>query len=747
MSVIYSNDWDAETTGALPSGWANKVGTWQVATTNPVSGAKTFLSSSNGDGDVVLLTSGVSAKTDMQIDSNQVAVLASGVYPLVGHILRSDSTNANHYVVLFSANNGTTTKCLVFKKVGGSYTQILDQFGISFACSAGDVVNVRSKIVGTTITVYLGKNSGGLTQIATVTDSSVSAAGYAGLYNGKDAVSVTMSLDDFVLDDLAVAAATAVTMTGPSTGATGVASSNFSVGVSPVGGTITGTLVVTPSDGGAGGTFTPATVSLTTGSPTGTFTYTPASVGAKTISATNGGGLSNPSSLTYTATAGAVSVATSDANWKFSPYNWADASGVKVAVNGGAYFKLGFTGTSISVGLDVGSLVSGGVASGWYPYLRYSVDNGALTDIQLTSASNALAVSGLSAGSHTIEVWYQAGFWENIGGTAPDRWTTPVYCIKITGATLDAGASTVAPTWLSNSMIWFGDSISEGIRANNSTTQPANQSAYDSVPAYVAQALGCELGNCSFGGVNYNAGFNAVPGLLSAYQYVYSGKSRLVGGVLSPAPAYVCIWNGANGNPAQADVQTAIGNMRTIAPSARICVIVAIGGTGRANVTAAVAAYQAANPTDSKVALVDLGTSWGVGLSSFGAATKQSIDGLHPRATWNARIGAEIARVIGAIGSRPSATKSVSLSLKDRDGTQLAGATGYSAAFFDVSTPASIQSASWAGSIPAADGMGNVTLTVTTSLTSGQTGLLVVSNTSGSAASQSQACALPVVVS
>lgn len=745
MATLYTNNWDAETTGTLPTGWSNKVGTWQVSTTNPVSGTKTLLSSSNGDGDVVLYTGGT-AKADMQIDSNQVAVLASGLYPLIGHILRSDSTNANHYAVLFSANNGTTTKCLVFKKVGGSYTQILNQTGISFALSAGDVVNVRTKIVGSTITVYLGKNSGGLTQVATVTDGSVTAAGYAGFYNGKDAVSVTMSLDDFVLDDTAAAAATEVTLTGPSTGATGVASSNFSVGVSPVGGTITGTVTVTPSDSGGGGTFTPTSVGLTTASPTSSFTYTPASAGAKSISVTNSGGLTNPPTLTYTATAGAVSVLVTDANWKWSPYSWATVSTSKVAVNGGAYCKLGFTGTSISVGIDVSSLVSGGVTSTWYPYIRYSVDNGALTDVQLTPSTNALSVSGLSAGSHTIEIWYQAGFWENIGGTAPDRWTTPVYCLKLTGATIDAGASTVAPTWLSNSMIWFGDSISEGIRANNSTTQPANQSAYDSAPAYVAQALGCELGNVGFGGQNYAAGFNSIPAMSSAYTYVFSGQSRLTGGVLSPAPQYVCIWQGANGNPAQADVQTAITNMRVIAPSAWIVVIVPVGGTGRANITAAVAAYQAATPSDAKVALVDLGSSWGVGLSSFGSATKQAVDGLHPRKEWNARIGAALAKAIGALGSRPTATKTVSLQLEDRNGVQLSGQS-WAGAFFDVTDPADITTASWAGVIPTTDGVGATTLTVTTNLTSGQTGLLALSNTDGVSTNQSQAGFFPVTVS
>lgn len=744
MSVIYSNNWDSETTGALPTGWANKVGTWQVSTTNPVSGTKTLLSSSNGDGDVVLYTGGT-AKADMQIDSNQVAVLASSKYPIIGHVLRSDSTNANHYVCLYSNVNGTTCQVLIFKKVSGSYTQI-HSAGVSFAVSAGDIINLRSKIVGTTITVYLTKNGGTLAQVATVTDSSITAAGYFGLYNGKDGATVTMSLDDIVVDDLAAAAATAVTLTGPSTGATGVASSNFSVGVSPVGGAITGTVTVTPSDSGGGGTFSPTSVGLTTASPTATFTYTPGSAGAKSISVTNGGGLTNPSPLTYTATAGAVSVLVTDANWKWSPYNWATVSTSKVAVNGGAYCKLGFTGTSISVGIDVSSLVSGGVTSTWYPYIRYSVDNGALTDVQLTPSTNALSVSGLSAGSHTIEIWYQSGWWENVGGTAPDRWTTPVYCLKLTGATIDAGASTVAPTWLANSMIWFGDSIGEGIRSNNSTTQPANQSAYDSTPAYLAQALGCELGNCCFGGQNYNGGFNSVPAMLTAYASVFNGQSRLSAGVLSPSPKYVCVWQGANGAPTQSDVQTMIGNLRTIAQSAMIVIIVPVGGTGRSTITAAVAAYQAAHPSDTQVALIDLGTTWQTGLSSLGGATAQGIDGFHPRKEWHARIAAEMARRISAVGSRPSASKTLSVQLVDVNGAPRASASGYSAAFFDCQRPDQMTVASWAGALPASDAAGNVTFTVTTGLTSGQVGLLAISNTAGDASAQSKASFVPVLV-
>ncbi|QJE03053.1 hypothetical protein HH212_26210 [Massilia forsythiae] len=95
--------------------------------------------------------------------------------------------------------------------------------------------------------------------------------------------------------------ASAITLTGPTSGAVSQASSAFTIGVSPVGSAITGTIVVTPNDGGAGGSFSPATVSLTTANPSATVTYAANAAGAKTISVTNNGGLTNPSSITYTA--------------------------------------------------------------------------------------------------------------------------------------------------------------------------------------------------------------------------------------------------------------------------------------------------------------------------------------------------------------------------------------------------------------------------------------------------------------
>lgn len=96
--------------------------------------------------------------------------------------------------------------------------------------------------------------------------------------------------------------ATATTLSGPSSGTNGVASTNFTVGAN---GTITGTVTVTPNDAADGGTFTPTSVAISSGTPTATFTYTPASVGVKTISITDDGGLTDATPLSYTSNAAA----------------------------------------------------------------------------------------------------------------------------------------------------------------------------------------------------------------------------------------------------------------------------------------------------------------------------------------------------------------------------------------------------------------------------------------------------------
>lgn len=90
--------------------------------------------------------------------------------------------------------------------------------------------------------------------------------------------------------------ATAVLLTGPTQGYVNQASTNFTATLN---GSVSGTVTVTLSDGGQGGTFTPASLALSSATPSATFTYTPVVTGNISVSITNNGALGNPAALTY----------------------------------------------------------------------------------------------------------------------------------------------------------------------------------------------------------------------------------------------------------------------------------------------------------------------------------------------------------------------------------------------------------------------------------------------------------------
>lgn len=62
-------------------------------------------------------------------------------------------------------------------------------------------------------------------------------------------------------------------------------------------------VIITPGDGGAGGTFSPPTVTISTSRPPATATYTKPTAGTVSITGSNGGGLANPTALSFTAAA------------------------------------------------------------------------------------------------------------------------------------------------------------------------------------------------------------------------------------------------------------------------------------------------------------------------------------------------------------------------------------------------------------------------------------------------------------
>lgn len=251
-------------------------------------------------------------------------------------------------------------------------------------------------------------------------------------------------------------------------------------------------------------------------------------------------------------------------HWFFSPYNW--RPGMSAITNTpGAYFKVRFSGTSCSLVVDVSSL--SGQSAGDYPAIAYSVDGGVWTRYQLTSSDEILSLaSGLADTNHDLIVVLVGAYY------TVDRWTTPVMALTVTGLMLDGGKSLSSPTTYSGRCIVYGDSNGEGYEALTHGVSVANQDAGQAYPLLIGRAFECEVGVVAFAAQGYTAtGGGNVPDLEDAWDFYYSGQSRLDTGLFSPEPDYIFCMMGQNDS---SGVQTAVENLiaawRTAAPSAAI---------------------------------------------------------------------------------------------------------------------------------------------------------------------------------
>lgn len=301
------------------------------------------------------------------------------------------------------------------------------------------------------------------------------------------------------------------------------------------------------------------------------------------------------------AAGGPVTVSVTDANWFFSPYNWqASGSTFKQATSPGAYMKavVGST-TTIKLNVDVAPLVSAAVSAANYPAILYSIDQGAWTRYQLTSADTQLTLgTGLANSAHQVDVIFVGLFWNS-----NDLWTNPDLMLRVTGMEIDTGASTSAPTLYSGRMIVWTDSHGIGHEVLAAGVSVANQDAAYAFPLLMARAFSCEVGVVGYAGQGYDTAVATanVPALSSAWNLYMAATSRLSAGLLSPAPDYIVSAHGTNdGGSVAATVTTLIGAWRTAAPSAKIFVCVPPGLAQEANLATGVT-----NAADANAFLID----------------------------------------------------------------------------------------------------------------------------------------------
>jgi lysophospholipase L1-like esterase len=805
MTVIYSSNFDSETSGQIATGWVAKSGTWAVGTSNPISGAQSFGSTTAVDQNTALYT-GVAAQTYTKVQFTQKLPALSNA----GHyspILRMDSGYLNGYVWLidFNYNAGKLTPRL-YTRTNGSFPAPQVGATMSTVFAVGDIINVECISSGSTheIRIWRSTDVKPTTATASFTESSF-ASGYVGLFR-TGAGSVGTAVDDFSLDDGVVQAATAVTMTGPTSGTAGSASSVYTIGAN---GAITGTVTITPTPV-TGITFTPTSVQISSASPTATFTATAASAGTYTIAVTNNGSLTNPASITYTASAadttpptfqsavvanasptvitvtmsetlaastpptsaftvsggktvtavgnpsgatftltvnsayvstdtitvsytqpganprlqdaagnltasfgpsavtnnvGATTVnalTNGTGNVLFSPYNWNVDANTAKTINPGAYFKTLFTGSSCTLQFDMTNIVSP------VPQISYIVDGvGGWTTVNI-AASVTIAVPSTTSmfnnkGGHVLEVVFKSSY------LAGPRWSPQSTALVLTGIVLDSGATLTQATAKPLRALFFGDSITEGVRTmDGSYTNDMDRANSRIAWAYqAAQLLGAEVGIVGFGSQGLtNPGSGGVPALVDCYNLLYSGVSRSFASV----PDFIAILHGTNDS---GDVTTALttvlnGLLSATPATTKIIVLRPFNGTHATDLQAGIAACT----TPSRVTYVDT-TGWFI--------TADSADGLHPYGNVSMnRLGPMAATAIrSALNSAGVTTaRTVTLTLGDTTGA-LANLTGLKVAAFDQPTPDLRGAPVYKSSTQTTDASGVLTFTMQSTLAAG----------------------------
>lgn len=653
MTIIFSDSFQSGSTSAWTGTFLNASGTFTVDAAADVDGdgyggdAKTT-ATTNDIGEVyygytVPASNIVSAKVHTRIVSG--AAIANAKTPLSLY----DTTTSHYVAAIFTTATLGDLQLFITQLNGTTATVAFSANPGTGAFHALELLYDRSG-AQPVCTVYLdGTQVAQLTDTTTGTTIAMPNRVYVGIENNNTAYAGETYVDEFSLADASQnsGVATTYSLAGPSTGPVLGTSTDFTVSLA-AGFYVTAATTITPSDGGAGGTFTPSSVTLpaNTSGASATFTYTAASSGAKTISTTNSGTLTNPASLTYTAGATVVILVT-DPNWFWSPGTWMPNGTTYKQTGNQGYCKVGITGTT-EVYLQVDTSPQNGQPATNYPSIRWHIGEGVDTEYTFVSGDTSiLLASGLTPGT-TYDFYIEV-----IDTTEqPDRWTSAANClVRITGLLVDSTGVTASLTGSSNAIrpkriYIFGDSITEGTHGDEMSTTYNTDAAWS-----YAHHLGWML-NAEFGQIGYSAedlingvSTSKLPGMIDVWPYYFESQSRL--GEAPPDGVFVALgtndqtlWNTPPATFAS-DMTTMLASMRAQWPNATLFGIVPFGGFMRSG-------WQQVTFPDANGYIIDIGETygvgWQVGLDESVTSWKSDIQKVHP----TSRAVMEIMAMLGA---------------------------------------------------------------------------------------------------
>jgi hypothetical protein len=305
----------------------------------------------------------------------------------------------------------------------------------------------------------------------------------------------------------------------------------------------------------------------------------------------------------------------------------------------GAYLKTKFTGTLFGLELDTSSLVAGAVAADRYPIIKWSIDNAPWSTYRLLSTQNPAELildDGLADTTHEIEIHVMATDFQI------DRWTTPVTTVKIDALLIESGKALIAPTLRSKTVLFVGDSITEGINSTGGQYNATSEDATICFPALVSSMLGWEYAQHGFGSRTFNqAGAGNVPNAEVDVDKLWSGQAH----DLTVYDYIVSLYGSSPATPniAKSYVITWLTNLRAAAPDAVIYVVLPTTGAGAGNHPILIEAVS--DFADPFVKII--GPMPNVeGLDQIVDPSRFYSDSIHPNREGHARIAVQMANLL-----------------------------------------------------------------------------------------------------
>lgn len=268
-----------------------------------------------------------------------------------------------------------------------------------------------------------------------------------------------------------------------------------------------------------------------------------------------------------------------EANWFFSPTNWYK-SGTSYAITNSpaAYMKLAFTGTGISMTIDLTLFEATTPSAADFPRFKWRTDGGSWqTQITTTGQTTFTFETGLSNTSHTIEIYF-----ESVARNR-DRWLNPSASIRVDDVTIEDGGGLTAPSLASERWLVFGDSRVEGVNTYGDSYSNADQGGARTWAIQIGELQGAEVG--AIGWVSQGWGnlppaisnvprFNDTGTAENSWTEIFDGVSRSFTGIDT-----ILVNIGVNDGlidqtVTHNNIVDFLTDIRTAAPSARIILLV-----------------------------------------------------------------------------------------------------------------------------------------------------------------------------